>query len=280
LNITESAALSKLRETVAALKDHPAILGWYLNDEIGPSYRSQLMACNQAIRDADPNHPTWSVQYQLQVLERMATTTDILGVDPYPVPHTPVVYVAEAADAAKKAGLAARPFWMVVQTHGDPVSLSTEMQRPTRQEVLCMTYLGLIHGARGLFYYSYFDIWQLPDAADRWEWLKGIGAEVKSMEGILLSCEDVSGISCSQAAVHFLVKRYQDSFYLLMTNPSGATVQATFRGSDHLSLTTESFRDFLQPDKLQEIRNNQFTVMLPSLERRVYSWPAPTNSER
>ncbi|MEW5801401.1 MAG: hypothetical protein AB1847_04775 [bacterium] len=278
-DLPESAALEKVHQIVNALKSHPAILGWYTNDEIGPAYYHQLMAYDRAIAALDPDHPTWSVQYQLQVLERMAQTTDILGVDPYPVPHTPLVYVAEAAEAAREAGQGVKPFWMVIQAHGNPMPVD-QRQRPTQEEVLCMTYLGLIHGARGLFYYSYFDIWRLPDAAARWEWLKEIGTEVKSLEQTLLCGVEVTGMSCSQPVIHFVVKRHQDTFYLFMTNPSDIRIQAAFTGSGHLTLK-EPLRDFLQPEESgpqEVIRNNGFIVTLPPLGRRVYSWPAVTNS--
>ncbi|MGA1873978.1 MAG: hypothetical protein ACMUIA_00025 [bacterium] len=276
-SLDDTEAEARIGEIVGTLKDHPAILGWYLNDEIGLAHFQQLSRYYRVVRAEDPNHPTWSVLYQLQDLERMATTTDILGVDPYPVPHTPIVYVAEAAEAAVEAGRRSRPFWIVIQTHGS--------SPPTREQIRGMTYLGLIHRASGLFYYSYFDLITLEDADERWEWIKSAGREVKALQPILLSSDEPppGAVTCSQSAVHCLVKRHQTDYYLLLINSSETdVVQATFQGSDQLRFT-DPLVDFLQQKNLLEgiadnppsVTDNAFKISLDPLEIKVYSWPVP-----
>ena len=94
----------ELREAVAVLRDHPALLGWYLIDEPSlhrkgttPADLARLYALMQKL---DPYHPTFTVYCQPQEFAAYKDTHDVFMCDPYPVGHQPLTYVAEWVDLA------------------------------------------------------------------------------------------------------------------------------------------------------------------------------------
>ena len=67
---------------VSSLKDHPAILGWYLNDEVEDNlfYRD----FRYRVSKLDPFHPTFQVQCRLTTMASTIGYSDVFMVDPYP----------------------------------------------------------------------------------------------------------------------------------------------------------------------------------------------------
>ena len=93
-----------ITQKVNAFKSHPTVISWYMNDELGPEYLAELEAGYKTIRDLDDNHPIWSVHWNTDWLRPEAHTTDILGVDSYPVAHLPITEVSRVVDAAAQVG--------------------------------------------------------------------------------------------------------------------------------------------------------------------------------
>jgi hypothetical protein len=97
-------------------------------------------------------------------------------VDPYPIPHEPLTRVADFVTVARQAVQDNQPVWLIPQAFAwyqynsknpDRGHLPTDEElrtgrAPTFEEERCMTYLGLIHGAKGLIYYCYYDLRVLP----------------------------------------------------------------------------------------------------------------------
>eukprot|EP01051_Picozoa_sp_SAG22_P011255 SAG22_NODE_1066_length_5744_cov_7.937290_3_plen_233_part_00 len=90
------------RQRVAAFRDHPALLAWYVNDEMGAGYRVRLLQHQRWLEQDDGAHPSWEVVdaqsleelgYPVRgcicvrnVLCRPAPRTPIFGTPPAPVP--------------------------------------------------------------------------------------------------------------------------------------------------------------------------------------------------
>ena len=211
---------------VEAFRDHPALLGWYLNDELPLTMRDRLRARQQLVAQLDPNHPTWAVLYQVDDLEGYLNTADVLGTDPYPVPDRPVTLAAEWTRKSQAASDGCRPLWMVPQAFDwssyrkDPA----KGRPPTLDEELVMTYLCLIHGAHGLIYYNYADL--LRDRASgfdqRWADMLKVGQEVKQLEPALLSTTPPRKMEVQvEGAVHYLVRSDESGrAYVLLANPA------------------------------------------------------------
>jgi hypothetical protein len=235
-----------VRGVVGAFKDHPAVLAWYLNDELPLSMRERLDARQRLVRQLDPQHPTWAVLYQVDEFYGYLNSADVLGSDPYPAPDRPVTMAADWTRKSAAVSDGQRPLWMVPQAmdwacyHKD---LPEKYRAPTLDEELVMTYLCLINGAHGLIYYSYFDLMRDRLGFDkRWADMLVVGNEVKSLFPALLSAAKPSklDVTTSSEAVQFAIRADDaGNRYVLMANPdakAAATVRVAVPARSKLQL--------------------------------------------
>ncbi len=166
-----------VKGVVRTFRDHPAILAWYLNDELALSWHDRLVRNYRWVRELDPNHPAWVVLYQVNDLDGYGDTTDVMGVDPYPLPNAPLTMVS---DWTKRAAGMGMPIWIVPQLHDIALYEPKEKSHPpSLDEMRAMTWQALAHGANGLVFYSFFDLKRGAKFEARREDVKKIVAEVK-----------------------------------------------------------------------------------------------------
>lgn len=229
---------------VKSYRNHPAILAWYLNDELPRSMAPELTGYYRKVRDGDPNHPCYIVLCTMPELGYFPQTTDIMGVDPYPIPRTSVTMVSDWTDDAVASVHGHKPVWIVPQafawyqynpegSNRGRVPTEAELKTgraPTYEEERCMTYLALVHGAKGLIYYCYYDLRVLPQYQEMWGWMKKIGAEVKQLTPLWLSAEPTSRarFEPATAPVQSLVKRARGHEYLVAVNTGSTPCDVTF----------------------------------------------------
>ncbi len=233
---TAEKADARVREIVERQRSHPAVLAWYLNDELPPSWRGRLEARYHQVRRLDPDHPTWAVLYQANQLAEYRHTCDVLGTDPYPVARKPITMAAEWARKTGEASLGTDAFWQVPQAFAwgacrEPAD-APKNRPPTYREVRVMTYLALIEGAGGLIYYAWHHL--DDDSAgfeSRWRDMSRIGREVRALEPALLSTDSAPADLEVQGA-RWAAFRDGRRVWILVANPSdeSATVRIRFGG--------------------------------------------------
>lgn len=217
-----------VRGVVGAFKDHPALLGWYLNDELPLTMRERLDARHRLVRQLDPQHPTWAVLYQVNEFYGYLNSADVLGADPYPVSDRPVTMAADWTRKCAAVSDGQRPLWMVPQAM-DWACYRKEQagkyRAPTLDEEMVMTYLCLINGAHGLIYYSYYDLMRDRLGFDkRWADMLIVGNEVKALFPALLSVAKPPklDVTANSEAVQFAIRADDaGNRYVLMANPDG-----------------------------------------------------------
>ncbi|MBI5818588.1 MAG: hypothetical protein HZA88_06335 [Verrucomicrobia bacterium] len=215
-----------VRGVVPLFRDHPALLAWYLNDELPLTMRDRLDARHQLVQQLDPNHPTWAVLYQVDEFYGYLNSADVLGADPYPVNERPVTMVSDWTRKCAAVSEGLRPLWMVPQAmnwasyHKDRAD---KLRAPTLDEELVMTYLCLIHGAHGLIYYCYHDLMRDQLGFDkRWADMLVVGNEVKQLFPPLLSAAKPPkfDVRTSRDTVQFATRADDAGLrYILMANP-------------------------------------------------------------
>ena len=259
---------------VNTFKNHPAIISWYMNDEYGLEYLPELEVRYQKVRELDKNHPVWSVHWNTDWLVAEAHTTDIVGVDPYPIDNNPITLVSQMADAAEKSG---KPLWLVPQIfdwRDYPHDLRASTGRPpTREEMRAMSYLAINHGAKGLIYYSYFDIRDDADYKTRWKEIKEIASEIDALRSVFLSIDQTNDndIVCDNADIDFKLMREGSSYYLLAVNTKKDTVAAvSFR--INLAHKPEVISVSFEADRQVAVNNGSFTDGFSPYEVHVYRW--------
>jgi hypothetical protein len=171
-------------------------------------------------------------------------TTDVMGVDPYPVPLIPVAHVSDWTDKAVRAVRGRMPVWVVPQAFGwyqcfppgvdrTRIPTATELltgRAPTYEESRCMTYLALTHGAKGLIYWCYYNMRVLPQYQEMWAGMKRIGKEVKMLSPVLLSPEDRGTVRVIPdfVPIHTKLKRYEGREYLIAVNGCANSCEVAF----------------------------------------------------
>lgn len=257
---------------VNEFKDHPALLAWYINDELPPPYIPRLEKRQQDMVRLDPDHPTWIVLYQVNDLRQYVNTTDVLGTDPYPIPDVPITHVTNYMQKTFEAVEGRRAMWMVPQCMNWSAYRKGEkpVRGPTYEEMRNMTFQCLVGGATGLVYYSFFDLKRDPAGFDKpWADICKVGEEVKGLSPHLLSAEEAPIITLKEPneSILFATRRWQGKKLLMAVNVSREEQKATF----------------ILPGKLKNVKRvnetgevtvsgNQITETFPPVAVHLYQW--------
>ena len=148
-----------IKQIIGNFKNHPAILGWYINDEYPMDMLSRIAKRHNLINKLDSNHPTWSVVARPETISYYATATDIHGCDPYPIGKAEGLKEAEIAIREMRKTF--KPYWAVIQTFDFdkyfPKRYKTA-RYPTQQDILALSLLHATNGAKGFMFFSYPDL--------------------------------------------------------------------------------------------------------------------------
>lgn len=222
------------------------ILAWYLDDE--PEGRS-ISPKNIFLRK-EKLHGQGLFQPGAIALNRSwrapdyASAVDIFMSDPYPVPFEPLSWLGQCLDEIHStiAGDSAKRLWAVIQAF-DWNSSSEEIgaaglgRLPTTEEVRALTWLALIHRARGLFYFAYRNgSYFIKDKPSLWKGLRATIREVREAMPMILAPEvsSVSNMECDSQdaaglpAVHFILKELENDIFLMAINMLERPVTARF----------------------------------------------------
>jgi hypothetical protein len=210
------------------LGGQPAILGFYIEDE--PEGRSvppeSLQSLKKRLQKDHPGVLTAMAMIRPRLVAEYKQAADVFLLDPYPVPRMPMTWLSETLDEAARH-VSRERLWAVIQAFGGGSYRQAGWPRlPTYLEMRCLTYLALVHGAHGLFYFSYPDV----KAEDRaWEGLKKIVGQLRQLRTWLMVANDPVPLSLEilsplkvdasgRPAVHFCLKRRGKENLLILVN--------------------------------------------------------------
>lgn len=226
-----------VRQRAMEFRDHPALLAWYINDELGLEWLPQLTARQQLMQTLDPGHPTWVVLYQVDQAGQYLPTFDAIGTDPYPIPQSPASNAGEYTRKTVRGVAGARPVWQVPQVFNWACYRTTEEEKrqcrpPTLDEIRSMTWQCIAEGANGIVYYSWFDIRRDPSTPfeTQWGFVKQVAQEVKEYIPALLSVEKYPLIAIVSAPdVSWRVQQLGETTYLFVVNAANEAREAVFQ---------------------------------------------------
>lgn len=218
--------------------DHPAIIAWYINDEIHPDHIDRLRLHQQWLEELDPGRPTWSVSYHRW--EDYGGSFDVFGGDPYPIPQAAIRTVWSTTRRVVDSVGAGRPVWMVPQVfdHASYSGQPEQSRPPTLEEMRAMAWMCIAGGANGLVFYSFFDLVRmdpLQPFEGRWRDVTAMAAEIKALIPVLLSADPVPAdvrADAPGAAVVWRLFAHQGSLYLVTVNTSREPATASFAFAD------------------------------------------------
>ena len=226
----------KFKDTINELKGSPALIGWYINDEIPHCFNKYLRNRTLTIHELDPEHPTLSVLYHRSDFYNLMNSSDIMGFDQYVIDNQvnqPIRNVYDRAILKYNNMLEAKPFWSVIQIFDQAYeewkewgknNTEYESNPPTLQEMKSMSWQGFAAGAKGIIFYSFFSLWALKNKTnitfeERWEDVIEFTDEIWKYKDVILSIEEIDEIKYeNNTNVAFKQWKYNDSNYIVIVN--------------------------------------------------------------
>ena len=211
-------------KVVASFKDHPALLAWYVCDEMPASMRDLIRRRREEILELDGGHPTWMVSMHFTELYNFLNTADIMGTDTYPLKgrDSDLNPLEFAGSAARRLNM---PHFLVGQcfswAYYEPVEKLGDIETwnryrtPTEKEMrsMCLSYA--IDGATGFLYYYFPGVTNpnIPIAGYREKMLaalKNVNSALKKIEDFILSGNEIKIITPEIAKGRVRVGEFTD----------------------------------------------------------------------
>ena len=255
---TSEGVAASTEEVVNGIKDSPALLAYYLWDEpdLNKTSEEVVRLATAAAARADPYHPTFTTFYIPETFHRFARTVDIFAPDPYPIAFhntRPMMMVSDWVDRAWAAARRGQSVFPVLQTF----QAAPYWLLPTPEQLRCMAYLAVIHGAKAIIYYEYGGAKDTP----LWDAFRPLNEEMKALSPVLLvgSASERFHVFPRQVGVDVLEKEHEGHLYIIAANTQDhptevqfksrreqGTVEVMFEGRS-LPLTDGAFLDSFPP---------------------------------
>jgi len=223
-----------ISDYVSSFTSDPGVVGYYVRDEPPISVQPATFHQYGLIKTNDPSGFNLAVLDHPLDLPFWKDTVDVLGVDPYPITSASGNDLAQVADwtrAAFQAGHGSRPVWTVIQFF----QMYASSPWPTQQQLHDMSWMAIVEGATGLFYWEYglrglYMVKNPAEHAALYQELINVTSEIKSLEPVLLS-PDAPVITANSAAGTVFTKTKlgaDGTRYLFSYNYTASPVTAEF----------------------------------------------------
>lgn len=199
-----------------------------------------MLNAYRAVKKIDRVHPVVTTICRPERIRDYADSTDVIMVDRYPASLSPPFTVAIPIETALAVIGGTKPVWAAVQVHnndlhhlrrgGETAHIISDPRFPTVQEIRCMTYLTITHGASGILLYAY-DAWKYGKpygSTQRYRGILDLAREIDSLSDRLCADRLLKGTVGGEAGtlVSFIVRgRDADNAVLIAVNgfdrPSG-----------------------------------------------------------
>lgn len=183
--------IERFRSHLTALRDHPALLCWYVYDEPSGDRFAEADLRLKLAHELDPNHPALINYLGNKLTGHMG---DIYSTDIYPIPHSsPTAAINGVAAMSAAARTERKPVWMWLQGTGYAYWMDRE---PTPRELSCMVYGSLIAGARGIYYFA-----QVPRTQECWAEMRALCVELGRLAPVLGSLDQAPAAQADNKAI-------------------------------------------------------------------------------
>lgn len=181
----------KVRQFIEKQKNTKSILAWFIADEpeLNNGSPEQIKEVHDFVKNLDRNRPTSIVIHRSDRYGQYKDASDVLMVDRYPVPKTPLNHIAETTRWAVNQKGDTGPVWAVIQAFGfqNEKLKGWGLREPTYDEMRAMTFLSIIYGAKGIFYFTFTGSqYRIMESREHWNDLKRIVRELNGIYPLLL----------------------------------------------------------------------------------------------
>ena len=198
------------RWVARTLGAHPGLAGFYTADERPAEMVPAVFRQHRTLAATAPGSVTYGVlgdgwEHQAP---RWRDALDVMGLDPYPIVRPSgqnhLAMVGEWTRIGQDAVKGSRPLWMVIQYF----PLTRAGGWPTEDELRAMSWMAIVEGARGLFYWSFGakGLAWVKDHAERqrrWQELVRVTREIEALEPVGYVAVDIAGDQLHATAAEF-----------------------------------------------------------------------------
>ncbi len=271
------------RTAVEKFRNHPALLAWYLEDEINgritrdrKDFVKRWKRVVEDFKEWDPYHPVINVISPnmgrgYRDFEIYAPIPDIQACDIYPIPFKRsgerISKIADSIQRLKNAAGDKSVIWFVPQIAG-----WQHYREPTVEEMRCMSFAALAGGARGLLAFAVqYPMWTERDGyKDMYMTKDGINnanlvaTELRSYSDIF-NGEDYPA-TCSASNAVAVIKKTDKGIFLLAVNMTYDIKQLTISAP-----LMKEFRIARSKGMEQAIKDGVFSDSFAPLASRIYT---------
>jgi len=273
--------IDNVRNFVNHLAESSTILSWYLADEpeLGGISPAVVKQAHNIIKEIDPYHFTSVVVSDPTQYANYMNVSNVFMIDPYPIAKwadyriTMVSDKVEAVlDAMRTTGVS-KPLWAVLQAFGCQNEKNKGWgwdREPTKQEIKAMTYLAIVKGVSGIFYYTYHGSqYYIKESPKHWDHLKAIVGELREIYPLLVSGEDEDVVvntienDTVESSLFWTARQVTEGnnlikpgTYLIVVNGANRPVTATFELNNHVGIVRMIFEDGKLPCPDGSFTNN------------------------
>ena len=223
------------------VKNLPGTWGYYVGDEVDPGNHRKLKAFTDLVKQIDPMHPRLFVgcgqcensgSSYTEALIPMVDTTDVVGLDYYPVgaDYVPIANTGKAANAVqtvanqygKDSAMVLQSFSLAEYKEHTCSSWPSCALFPTYDQMRLMRDLTLRNShPRLVLWYSYFDILKSDNPSAHW-------ADLVAAAGANLTSNSSKMSTIPSIPYHI------DPLFLISTTKSSATINLPHQASSFL----------------------------------------------
>ena len=234
-----AAADEKVERRVRPVIDHPAVIGWYLNDEPRPPRQQEMERLQARMEALDPTRFTYSIYDHCEFVGGFLRGCDVFAMDPYPVGRAPVRQVFDVMEQMRRGPYAMRPLWACVQDFDwrwfKMGARMPSARMPTRGEVSSMAWQAIAAGATGIELFGphhFFDAERLETSERNFADMKALVGEIRRLSPALVSSEPAEHVAGVPSSVRVRTWRLGKDNYLLAVNLAEERVRATLKTSE------------------------------------------------
>jgi hypothetical protein len=249
--LNDEEALRRIR----TFRNHPATLVWYQEEAVARGIRNVSWLCDhyRMLKKEAPEHPVLmgDMRDTSKNIKDRSTMFPDECMDAgiwwwYPIPlrakSSSENYEGEGTDKLEMVpptfltlAQTKKPLWVAVQSYRKPDLADGRF--PTPEEYRAQAYISVIHGAKGVFFYTGvgeqgMGIFNKPEEGN-WAYLKKLTVELKEMSPVFLAAdakETVSVAEPTSAPISLRLKQVGSKKVLLAANRVVTPIKATIRG--------------------------------------------------
>ncbi len=278
LKLGNRKPLDVAKDYVNQIKYKPSLLAWYTVDELLPNWIPKIDELYQTITKIDPHHPTLQVHYYdgYRMLEKYYYNADIIATDPYPVGRPDLSLTSTRVKAGLQATHHTKGHWAVLQSMDWAVYQKEKKPNPPNlDELRNQCYQALIHGAKGILFYTYYDLFQeryprkntldYDNFNKIWPDVVRMSTEVNALFPVLLNGKNQSVTIVENDKVEISCLTYQGDVFLLIANPFYTSKEIRIKMDEDWKIDTYS-----QGQITAQVNSDVLTLQLPSIGSGVF----------